>query len=173
MPPTTSARSAPSMPASPASSTGRTFRIRPRTAMPVSRDCRTQGYGRFSPMARARTRTAGSWRLQPPNIPATSGGCASSISPATINSSRSISQHLAARRKRPFRSSRPRATWAPASPSMSGSASSAQRAAGKAQCRERPQGRHHLHPLLHAQRHRMEAHQGYRRHDSIAGYVET
>ena len=81
--------------------------------------------GRCSPMAPARTRPAGSWRLRPPNIPATSRGCASNISPATTSSSRSISRRWAARPKRPCRSSRPRATSAPASPSMSASASSA------------------------------------------------
>ncbi len=37
---------------------------------------------------------------QPPNIPATSRGCASSISPATISSSRSISRRSAGRPKR-------------------------------------------------------------------------
>ena len=61
---------------------------------------------------------------QPPNIPATSRGCASSISPAMTNSPRFISQP-AGRPKQRWRSSRPPVTSAPASPSMSASASSA------------------------------------------------
>ena len=39
-----------------------------------------------------------------------------------------------------------------------------QRVPGEGQCAERAQGRHHLHPLLHAERHRVEADQGHRRH---------
>ena len=64
--------------------------LRRSTPTPASRACRSPACGRCSPMAPARTRPAGSWRSQPPNIPATSRGCASSTSPATISSSRSI-----------------------------------------------------------------------------------
>ncbi len=39
-----------------------------------------------------------------------------------------------------------------------------QRAAREAQRSQGPQGRHHLHPLLHAERHRVEADPGHRRH---------
>ena len=122
--------------------------------------------GRCSPMAPARTRPAGSWRSRPPNIPATSRGCASSISPATISSS---TLYLAALGGAPEATSSQfkaaRDVGARITIHVGVGEFGRNALLEKLNAIERAQGRHHLHPLLHAERHRVEADQGHRRHD--------
>ena len=99
------------------------------------------------------------------NIPATSRGCASSISPATINCSRSTWRR---RRRRPelilaqFKAARDVGARITIHVGVGEFGRSA--LLEKLNADEGAEIGHDLHPLLHAQRHRVEADQGHRRH---------
>ena len=122
---------------------------------------------RCSPMARARTRPAGSWRSPTAKYP---GDIARLRKQYFSSDDQLVTLYLAALGGTPeatlsqFKAARDVGARITIHVGVGEFGRNA--LLEKAQRRSGPQGRHHLHPLLHAQRHRMEADQGHRRHRS-------